>query len=137
MPGVKKKTVDVGKEVQDFCTKCKIETVHVVTKITDEKIRKVICNECQSTHVYRGGKAPTPKAKTTRPRNPRKWSTLVELVEDEKVVDYKITGIFSEGDAIQHKKFGLGVITKVVDSTKIEVVFEEEKKLLAQNWETA
>ena len=96
-----------------------------------------MCNGCRSTHVYRGGQAPTPRSKPTRPRNPRKWSTLVELVEDEKVVDYKITGVFSEGDAIQHKKFGLGVITKVVDSTKIEVVFEEEKKLLAQNWETA
>ena len=134
MPGVKKKTVEVGKEVQDFCTKCKIETVHVVTKVTDGEIKKVMCNGCRSTHVYRGGQAPTPRSKPTRPR---KWSTLVELVEDEKVVDYKITGVFSEGDAIQHKKFGLGVITKVVDSTKIEVVFEEEKKLLAQNWETA
>lgn len=134
MPGVKRK-FEVGKEVKDYCTKCKVETGHVVTKVTDGEIKKVICNGCKTTHVYRGGQAPAPKSKAARPRQSRKWSTLVESVREEDVIAYTITGAFSEGDAIQHKKFGLGVITKILDSRKIEVVFEEDKKMLAQNWQ--
>ena len=74
------------------------------------------------------------KPKTTRRRR-NSWPTLMEKLDEEELVDYDIKSDFSETDAIRHKTFGVGFITKVLDVNKIEVVFEEEKKVLAQNWD--
>jgi len=78
------------------------------------------------------GAAAKPK---TRRRRRNSWPSLMEKLVEEELVDYDIKSDFTETDAIRHKKFGVGFITKVLDINKIEVVFEEEKKVLAQNWE--
>lgn len=81
------------------------------------------------------GTAVVAKPKTTR-RGKYAWPTLMEKLEDEEtLVDYNIKSDFTEIDAIRHKKFGVGFVLKVLDVNKIEVVFEENKKVLAQNWE--
>jgi len=59
----------------------------------------------------------------------------MEKLNEDQVVEYDIKADFSETEAIRHKKFGIGIITKVLADNKIEVVFEENKKILAQNWE--
>ena len=94
--------------------------------------------------------AEAPKAKRGRPRKAEtdveekpkvkkrgrnSWTSLMKKVEDEEIVEYDINGDFAEKEAIRHKKFGVGVITKILDDRKIEVVFEEDKKVLAQNWD--
>ena len=74
--------------------------------------------------------------KPVRRRRKNDWISLIEKIDEEVIVDYHIDGDFSETEAIRHKSFGVGVITKVLDDNKIEVVFEEnQKKILAQNWE--
>lgn len=150
MPRATKK-LEVGKEVLAECKKCKAETVHVITVVKDDKISKVICNACQSTHAYRKPKTEEPVKRgpgrprktepsgtpVTRRRGRKKdWPSLRAKIEESDIVDYDINGDFSEVQAIRHKKFGIGVITKVLAENKIEVVFEEDKKVLAQNWET-
>jgi hypothetical protein len=49
------------------------------------------------------------------------------------VIDYASSGVFSSTPAIRHKNFGVGVITKVHNRNKIEVIFQEGTKILAQN----
>ncbi len=44
---------------------------------------------------------------------------------------YNIGSIFAAGDLVRHSKFGDGVVTGVVDTNKIEVLFKEEIKMLA------
>ena len=39
---------------------------------------------------------------------------------------------FREGDLLRHKKFGDGVVTRVIDAHKVEVLFRDEAKTLAQ-----
>ena len=39
---------------------------------------------------------------------------------------------FSEGDLLRHKKFGDGVVTRVIDDHKVEVLFRDEARTLAQ-----
>ncbi|NIR49527.1 hypothetical protein GWO43_13585 [candidate division KSB1 bacterium] len=81
----------------------------------------------------------TASSTTQKPRKRRSrkkdWPSLMAKVEESEIVDYDINGDFSETSAIRHKTFGVGVITKVLAENKIEVVFEENKKILAQNWE--
>ncbi len=67
-------------------------------------------------------------------RRKKDWVSLIELIDKEAIVDYDMTSDLSETEAIQHKKFGIGIIIKVLDETKIEVVFESNNKVLVQNW---
>ena len=138
----KSKEPEVGQEIETMCTKCKVDMIHVITVLKASKIRKVMCKGCLTTHVYKD-----PKAAKAGPGRPKKvgtgtvrrsrkydWPTLVAEVEDSDITDYDFSQPFAEQQAIRHKKFGVGVITKVIDYGKIEVVFQDEKKVLAQNW---
>ncbi|MFQ5436805.1 MAG: hypothetical protein ACE5FD_18265 [Anaerolineae bacterium] len=100
----------------------------------------------ETEQVKTGTAAEEPKRKRGRPRKTEpvgpvrkrgrtSWATLVKKIDEEQIVDYDINGDFTEIEAIRHKKFGVGVITKILDDNKIEVVFEENKKILAQNWD--
>ena len=46
---------------------------------------------------------------------------------------YHPTASYSEKQIVSHRIFGLGFVRKVIDRSKIEVVFEYEVKVLAMN----
>ncbi|NIR16666.1 MAG: hypothetical protein GWN86_23200 [Desulfobacterales bacterium] len=46
---------------------------------------------------------------------------------------YDPTASYSEKQIVAHPAFGLGFVRKVIDKSKIEVVFEYEVKILAMN----
>lgn len=142
---------EVGQELETYCPKCKTEMVHRITVIKEGKIRKVICNGCSTEHAYKqlyeideedGEKRKPGRPRKAEPvkgkRGPRKkdWTSLIAKVEKAQIVDYDIKKDFTEAPAIRHKKFGVGVITKVLADNKIEVVFQDATKILAQNWTT-
>ena len=135
--------IEIGSDIRALCSKCKAETVHVITKIAGGVVKKVFCKACNSTHNYRDAnaeaKSPARKrnAGTTGTRRSfgARWSTLMGDIEDSEVIDYRIDKDLSGVEAIRHKKFGVGVITKVLDGNKIEVLFRDEKKVLVHNWE--
>jgi hypothetical protein len=45
---------------------------------------------------------------------------------------YELAGSFQEGELVKHKKFGDGVVTRVIDGHKVEVLFRDEARTLAQ-----
>ena len=47
------KTLAVGDEVFTECGKCKSEMYHVITAMSGDKIRKVMCKGCNTTHLYK------------------------------------------------------------------------------------
>ena len=140
------KKAEVGKEIESYCGKCKSNMVHVITAMKGEIVDKVMCKGCNNIHTYKLAKAGEaddkkrgrPKKNAARPSGRRRkndWATLLSQVEDEKIVEYTIDSGYSEMDAIKHKQFGIGIITKILDINKIEVVFEANTKVLAQNWQ--
>ncbi len=128
---------EIGKELSAHCNKCKAEMIHVITKIKDGAINKIFCKGCNGTHSYRNAVAPgaAKKTRSTRGRRSKNWHSLMSEVTQDEVVDYNIRKDLSNVRAIQHKTFGLGYITKVMDVTKVEVVFEGEVKILVHNWQ--
>ena len=40
--------------------------------------------------------------------------------------------LFNEGDLIRHKKFGDGIVTRILDQKKVEIMFKDESRTLAQ-----
>jgi len=136
---------DVGKEVEAYCGKCKQQMLHVITALAGDHIKKVMCKGCNSTHGYRPEKPDPvvrPRKKTesvetlTKVRRPRKrdWETMRSRIIEGNIVDYSMAKDLTYAEAINHKKFGIGVITKVLSDKKIEVVFETATKVLAHNW---
>lgn len=128
----------IGQEVEFHCGKCKADTLHKVTSVKDGKISRVLCTVCNSYRLYRPKSAASQSraAKTPRSagrRSKMSYDNLISEVTEQEVQDYTTNGDFRLTKAIRHKTFGVGVITKVHNDTKIEVVFKEGIKLLGQN----
>jgi hypothetical protein len=149
------KPLRAGGEVDSWCTKCKLVLNHRIIAMVGTTPARVECSTCGSHHNFRA-RAPGEKAATaTRtcssasasgPRSARPPSRAQQAAMDrertwEKAIagkgvhefrNYRVDEIFAEGDLVRHKKFGDGVVTKVLDPRKVEVLFKDEPRTLAQ-----
>lgn len=137
----KEKPPRVGAGVQAFCRKCKADTLHKVTAVKQGKIKKATCTRCMSVHEYcapKGSKSVAAPATPARLRQPvrraaKDWATLVAKIDMKNAPTYRLSGDYTNAEALQHKIFGIGVITRVISPDKIEVVFKKKTTILAQN----
>ena len=133
----------VGQELNAYCGKCKDERTHIVAAMDGEIVRRVTCSMCGSTHNYKVKPAPSPasqgadatserpKRKTTSRRT--KESNAFSIDPKKTPKSYDMNNIFSAGDVINHPKFGLGAVETALPPNKIEVRFQEGKKMLLHN----
>jgi DNA-directed RNA polymerase subunit M/transcription elongation factor TFIIS len=132
----------VGKEVLSYCNKCKLTLAHLVmTMKSDTIIGKVQCKTCQNTHAYKDPS--NVKASKTKKGKTTKKSTSADSISDiwmnrvasssSKSQKYSIKAKFELGDIIDHPKFGPGVIDKLIDADKIQVIFRHDIKTLIHN----
>jgi len=98
---------------------------------------------CGSTHNYKvkpvaapdgasGSAAGAPAKRKTSTRR-TKESNAFSIDPKRPVKSYDMNNIFSAGDVINHPKFGLGAVEISVPPNKIEVRFQEGKKMLLHN----
>ncbi|HDP97558.1 MAG TPA: hypothetical protein ENN22_00030 [bacterium] len=138
----------IGHEIEAFCGKCKSDTFHQITSVEGDKITKVMCKVCMSHHKYKPSQQPTesapiqtkksaPAAPTKRRTRRDKWSRLLDNSDQESAIDYQISDSYEIATAINHKTFGLGVVKNIIDSRKIEVLFQDGEKILIQNYSTS
>ena len=74
------------------------------------------------------------ETKTPQPQAPLiDWQRLREISPEMKPLDYDPSEEYRENQAVAHPIFGLGFVRRVVDASKIEVVFEREVKILVMN----
>ncbi len=142
----------MGDEIDSNCPRCKEETIHRVVAMVEGKVHKVICTRCNSQHRYRPSLAamrkkvvlPTERqarvlqkiasARDSRTLKPLKeWQDLKERVGEVKPLHYDPSASYSENQAVSHPNFGLGFVRQLIDSSKMEVVFEHEVKILVMN----
>jgi ribosomal protein L44E len=142
----------VGDETDSICPRCDDETIHRVVAMKEKKIHLVLCRRCNSQHRYRPSlatitrKFPLPSerqakvlkkvesAKTSRPQvSSKEWKALKEVAGEMEPLPYDSSASYSEKQIVSHRIFGLGFVRKVIDKSKIEVVFEYEVKILAMN----
>jgi hypothetical protein len=134
------RTPRIGKEINAFCGKCKMERTHTIAAMdADGTVRKVTCSMCGGNHNYRQKSAATPKVGRTPGANGRGTRTRSKesapFSPDPKrpVRAYNMDSSFSTGDVINHPKFGLGSVELTRLPNKIEVRFQEGKKVLLHN----
>ncbi|MFO0677699.1 MAG: hypothetical protein U0169_14280 [Polyangiaceae bacterium] len=143
-----------GGEIDSWCTKCRLILNHRIVAVVATKPVKVECMTCRETHMYRAhppGQKPAGGGSTTRssgPREPRVSAvTKAELARAEREKSwekaiagkaytdfrpYRVSEMFQEGDLVRHSKFGDGIVNRVIDAKKIEVLFKDEPRTLAQ-----
>jgi len=147
------KPLRVAGEVDSWCTKCRLVLNHRIVSMKNGKAYQVECLTCRSTHLWRAA-APGEKAasaggerapRSTSPGGARPSRVPVAVVRHvqtwEKAIagrglnefkPYEVGKSFKEGDLVRHKKFGDGLVTRVIDAHKVEVLFKDEAKTLAQ-----
>ena len=69
----------------------------------------------------------------SRPKTEDDWRQLLIEANKDAVPTYQLSDSYREGDLVNHVQFGFGVVSKMISPRKIEVVFEDSKKLLAMN----
>ena len=144
-----------GGDVDSWCTKCRLMLTHRIVAMVGSKPVRVECQTCHSQHNFRARppgevapkaagaarvagptKAPrvTSASKLEQERREREqsWQRAVSgrLVSD--FLKYNVKGTFQVGDLVKHSKFGDGVVTRVIDAHKIEILFRDEPRTLAQ-----
>ena len=135
----------VGQEIVAYCGKCKDERSHTVAAMDGDTVKKVTCSSCGGTHNYKLAPAAAKSASTTsdeggaRPAKRRassrrsKEGDAFSIDPKRPVKPYDMNNTFSAGDVINHSKFGLGSVEIALPPNKIEVRFQEGKKMLLHN----
>jgi hypothetical protein len=122
----------VGMDINAWCGKCKLERIHVIAAMEGDDIVKVTCSTCAGTHKYKSSEPKTRasgKSASTRGRK----SDAYSIDPARPVKSYSMQSNFSEGDVINHPKFGLGSVQTSMPPNKIEVRFQEGTKILLHN----
>ena len=105
-------------------------------------MRRVTCSMCGGTHNYKlkssasvsassDGEGTTKKRATSSRRG--KEAAAFSIDTNRPVKSYDMNNNFSAGDVINHPKFGLGAVETSLPPNKIEVRFQEGKKMLLHN----
>ncbi len=141
-------TPAVGEDIESTCAKCGGLVWHVVVAKVGEKIAKVQCKRCHTSHRPRStdphmaGSAKVQKVRasaaggTTTPRAKREPAApvLPDVEFDASVPPrpYRASERFEVGQRVTHPTFGVGVVAKSTPDGKIEVRFDAEMRTLAQ-----
>jgi hypothetical protein len=137
--------LSVGKEVLSHCSKCKLTLAHIIVTMKDSKTPdKAQCKTCKATHTFKDPSAAKTKSsvnkviKSAKSRTSSKKST--ESVSElwTKAINknttgsktYTIKSSYTTGDIIDHPTFGQGIVEKLIDNNKIEVLFQDDYRTL-------
>jgi hypothetical protein len=141
----------VGKDIEANCTKCKMLLNHVVVSELNGVVSKVQCRTCVSLHKYRNNSekpASVKKEKTARlvkvkssakgnaavAELQRLWQMKKDALPHEAdILDYRPDLEYEESDIVEHAKFGLGFVERIISSTRLEILFKDGLKLMAMN----
>lgn len=152
-----------GGEIDSWCTKCKLDLTHRIIAMVGDVVKKVECKTCGSHHLYRAPKSERERAKAVKaaarperePKSARPasskaserasahsraerdlvaaWEHAIAGQPATAFKPYRITLALSMGELVRHSKFGDGVVYRVVDPTKVEILFKDGVKMMAHN----
>src|SRR5205085_5818028 len=128
----------VGGEIESYCGSCKEERTHIIAAMDGEIVRRVTCSMCGGTHNFKrkatagaAGAEPKPKRAAGPGRTKAGQAFTIDPSRPQK--NYDMNHNYSAGDVISHPKFGPGLVENTLPPNKIEVRFQEGKKMLLHN----
>jgi DNA-directed RNA polymerase subunit M/transcription elongation factor TFIIS len=127
----------VGKDMVSFCGRCKLSLAHLIMALKDPMTpAKLKCKTCGSIHAPRAEKKVVNKSTT---RSVVKRTTTVSASEmwankmaksTKRAQAYSTQAKYQTEDLLDHPQFGIGFVYKILDSKKMEVLFQREIKTL-------
>jgi hypothetical protein len=126
----------VAKDIITVCSRCNLELNHIVVRHNTEGIvDRVKCHTCGFEHKYKPAKK---KKETARKRtspvrkrsSEKEYEALMEKNIDVVPIPYSMKASFSQGDILDHKSFGKGIVMET-SYERIEVLFQAGQKTLA------
>lgn len=156
-PAIRPKAPRAGGEIDAYCTKCRLDLNHRIIAMIGNDVKRVECLTCHGDHNYRRTQADRDKEKerkamareihapktgslTRTPRgataiklsNRQLWEKSIAGQPPTSFKSYNVKATFSPGELIRHSKFGDGVVARVIDPLKVEVLFEDGPRTMAQ-----
>jgi hypothetical protein len=121
----------LGSVLKVTCPACAKACSHKVL-FSGGSIEHRHCSECQNIGVF----ASEMGEEDEEGKKKKKWTSidyaaLMERQGSRKPVKYSIKKAYTDGDYMSHPSFGAGYVLNVLPPHKMEVLFEESKKLLA------
>jgi hypothetical protein len=151
-----------GGECDAYCTKCRLDLGHRIIAMVGDTIKKVECLTCHSHHLYRrpqserdaahakaaqrraergaasgtatkasGGGRVTAAQQRERDQTAM-WEHAIAGKPASAFKPYRINLSFDAGELVRHPKFGDGVVARVIDRGKVEVLFKDGPRTMAQ-----
>lgn len=131
---------EVGSDVEAYCPKCKADTTHVVISKYEEEIRRVQCNPCGDVHSFRKPRGETeddvPEPVAARKRAMLKkpgWDEFFARRSQNDAKPYEFREAYRENIIVHHPKFGVGFVSEVVSDSKVEITFQDARRILVHN----
>jgi len=128
----------VGAEIESYCGSCKEERTHIIAAMDSDIVKRVTCSMCGGTHNFKrkataaaSSDAPKTKRATGSSRSKANQAFSIDPSRPQKA--YDMNHNYSAGDVISHPKFGPGLVETSLPPNKIEVRFQEGKKMLLHN----
>lgn len=131
----------IAKDIVAYCTSCRMNLVHLIVAMESDKVVRVLCKTCKREHAYRapkgmlesmGKKTKLNATAKKKMEGPGDWELAMEQYNDQPAKLYTLAGIFMEGDKIDHSRFGMGFVRQLIKPNKMEVLFEEEIKIMVR-----
>jgi hypothetical protein len=129
-----KELPEVATNFYFWCKKCEEDRYHKVLTHPTKTSAKLECEVCKKKSTFKLGST---KKKVTRKRKKTKtpeevWAELKDKADISAVEPYSMKKKFSPEMAIDHPKFGLGVITEA-NGIAIIVAFQDGERSLVHN----
>lgn len=155
------KPLRAGSEIDAWCTKCRMDLLHRIIAMKADKPVRVECRTCGGHHAYHRPKSAPPEPRASRPSGTRvaasggsstarapgvraearaaaeraresEWEKRIGGQPITSFKPYRATQTFASGELVRHGKFGDGYIVRVIDPKKVEVMFKDGPRTLAQ-----
>ena len=134
-----------GHDIDTYCSRCKLDLAHVIIALSAGQPVRVLCKTCNSEHAFRKPKRKTTgvtkrtaakKSTASAPQGPLSTEAYHQMLSGRDLSRsrrYTIKETFEVDDIVDHKKFGIGLVTKMLGDQKIEVTFREGAKILVHD----
>jgi hypothetical protein len=127
-------TFSIGDKIEARCTKCRKNNDHTVLVVEDDAPYKVECSVCSRQHKYRPPTIPK-KTAVKRVVDPnqaarKEWIALRPDMNDSKATVYSMSSSYKVNALLNHSVFGLGLVQRIAGEQKVEVLFEDGKKIM-------
>ena len=125
-------SLEVGQLIQAWCPKCEAVKKHAITALKGTRAGRTECSVCKDVHAYRKNPPGSRRSASSGPKISDYELAMADR-DPAEAVAYKISGTYAKDQVLQHKKFGIGIVARVMSDLTMDVLFEDKPRALIHN----